>query len=67
VALTRAKHGLFVVGNAKNFEKKPIWEDLVKVCKHEGKFFNNVKEAKEYILLKKDVWSYEQQEETSFM
>jgi len=55
VALTRAKHGLFVVGNAWNLQKIPIWRKLIKICEKRGKYFNDWKEAKEYIVLKRYV------------
>jgi superfamily I DNA and/or RNA helicase len=42
VAITRAKHFLFVVGNTKTLEKNKVWCDYIRHCQKnepEGGFF----------------------------
>ena len=35
VAITRAKHFLFIVGNSQTLSKDPIWEGLVNYCRND--------------------------------
>ncbi|OHS99809.1 hypothetical protein TRFO_33630 [Tritrichomonas foetus] len=34
VAITRAKYGLFIIGNAENFIRHPTWRELIEFCQN---------------------------------
>ena len=36
VALTRAKHGMIILGNKKTLESDPNWKDLIEMCRIKG-------------------------------
>jgi len=48
VALTRAKHGLVIVGNAETLKQNEVWQKLLFSFQHN--IVNGIDEAKQWIL-----------------
>ena len=60
VALTRAKHGLIIVGNSRTLSSDPKWQTLIEFFKISGVFARNIAEARMMIQAKgeMDVFKY---------
>lgn len=49
VALTRAKHGMVIVGNGATLNIDPKWRTLLTFLKKDGQYFDNYSEAAAFI------------------
>lgn len=50
VALTRAQHGLLIIGNARTLSSDPKWETLITFFRISGVLVEGLQEAKEKII-----------------
>lgn len=49
VALTRAKHGMIIVGNAATLIHDPKWRTLLNSLRKDGQYFKNFEESYTFI------------------
>ena len=49
MALTRAKHGMIIVGNERTLMHDKKWKTLLNFLKQDGQYFNNYEEAYSFI------------------
>jgi superfamily I DNA and/or RNA helicase len=49
VALTRARHGMVIIGNAKTLINDTKWRLLLELLKNDGQYFSNYKAAYNFI------------------